>query len=52
MVAHYDDGTRLYIVDYRFVGKIQEVDQLNGCFTRGNHHSSTMKPQLKNAHFD
>ena len=29
MAAHYDDGTRLYIVDYRFVGKIQEADQLN-----------------------
>lgn len=26
--AEYDDGTRLYIVDYRFIGKIEDADQL------------------------
>ncbi|MGE7023842.1 hypothetical protein [Solibacillus cecembensis] len=26
--AEYYDGTRLYIVDYRFVGNIQDADQL------------------------
>ncbi|KOS68324.1 hypothetical protein AEA09_06985 [Lysinibacillus contaminans] len=30
MAAEYDDGTRLYIVDYRSVGKIQDADRLNG----------------------